>query len=394
MGIPSDYKKYMSNYVPPSPLKKRAGRKKKKREKKRNGVIQQLQVNNKGIISDDLPEIRVVGMERKPDRKEKARRARTVRDGKPEGKPGKELTGELKKKPEHPRVMGSKKNLKRCPEGNRAGKPKEEPEKKLERKPGRIPERKLKKELGKKPEEKTDALPGKTSFLDFFLSLCDILGAVCLILCILAGFYHDISQVSEAGYQTQTAVQLVDVTRTGTKCIDGYMYDAFTMEIAGDKTFYAPENSIKWNKEGIGKKRCTINTMTVSDSFSFTESPFFFAKTRETIGGTENFGDQLKTGDTISVSVSEHKSWFLISRYQVDVHIIRQQYSFEGDNSFTEKEIQDSKEMAEKLCKKKRANVTSSFHCIFSQRVHVPENRYGSTQPRSCKTSRNFSVTY
>ena len=189
-------------------------------------------------------------------------------------------------------------------------------------------------------------------------------------------------------------MQLVDVTRTGTKCIDGYMYDAFTMEIAGDKTFYAPENSIKWNKEGIGKKRCTINTMTVSDSFSFTESPFFFAKTRETIGGTENFGDQLKTGDTISVSVSEHKSWFLISRYQVDVHIIRQQYSFEGDNSFTEKEIQDSKEMAEKLCKKKRANVTSSFHCIFSQRVHVPENRYGSTQPRSCKTSRIFSVTY
>ena len=71
MGIPSDYKKYMSNYVPPSPLKKRAGRKKKKREKKRNGVIQQLQVNNKGIISDDLPEIRVVGMERKPDRKER-----------------------------------------------------------------------------------------------------------------------------------------------------------------------------------------------------------------------------------------------------------------------------------------------------------------------------------
>ena len=57
MGIPSDYKKYMSNYVPPSPLKKRAGRKKKKREKKRNGVIQQLQVNNKGIISDDLPEV-------------------------------------------------------------------------------------------------------------------------------------------------------------------------------------------------------------------------------------------------------------------------------------------------------------------------------------------------
>lgn len=362
MGIPSDYKKYMSNYVPPSPLKKRAGRKKKKREKKRNGVIQQLKVNNKGIISDDLPEIRVVGMERKPDRKEKARRTRTVRDGKPEG--------------------------------NRVGKPKEEPEKKLERKPGRIPERKLKKEPGKKSEEKTDALPEKTSFLDFFLSLCDILGAVCLILCILTGFYHDISQVSEAGYQTQTAVQLVDVTRTGTKCIDGYMYDAFTMEIAGDKTFYAPENSIKWNKEGIGKKRCTINTMTVSDSFSFTESPFFFAKTRETIGGTENFGDQLKTGDTISVSVSEHKSWFLISRYQVDVHIIRQQYSFEGDNSFTEKEIQDSKEMAEKLCKKKRANVTSSFHCIFSQRVHVPENRYGSTQPRSCKTSRIFSVTY
>ena len=163
MGIPSDYKKYMSNYVPPSPLKKRAGRKKKKREKKRNGVIQQLQVNNKGIISDDLPEIRVVGMERKPDRKEKARRARTVRDGKPEGKPGKELTGELKKKPEHPRVMGSKKNLKRCPEGNRAGKPKEEPEKKLERKPGRIPERKLKKELGKKPEEKTCA-SGKNIF--------------------------------------------------------------------------------------------------------------------------------------------------------------------------------------------------------------------------------------
>ncbi len=343
MGIPSDYKKYMSNYVPPSPLKKRAGRKKKKREKKRNGVIQQLQVNNKGIISDDLPEIRVVGMERKPDRKEKARRTRTVRDGKPEG--------------------------------NRVGKPKEEPEKKLERKPGRIPERKLKKEPGKKSEEKTDALPEKTSFLDFFLSLCDILGAVCLILCILTGFYHDISQVSEAGYQTQTAVQLVDVTRTGTKCIDGYMYDAFTMEIAGDKTFYAPENSIKWNKEGIGEKRCTINTMTVSDSFSFTESPFFFAKTRETIGGTENFGDQLKTGDTISVSVSEHKSWFLISRYQVDVHIIRQQYSFEGDNSFTEKEIQDSKEMAEKLCKKKRANVTSSFDFIFSQRVHAPEKR-------------------
>ena len=31
--------------------------------------------------------------------------------------------------------------------------------------------------------------------------------------------------------------------------------------------------------------------------------------------------------------------------------------------------------MAEKLCKKKRANVTSSFDFIFSQRVHAPEKR-------------------
>ena len=368
MGIPSDYKKYMSNYVPPSPPKKKAGRKKKKREKQQRGAIRQPQVKDKGVIPDDLPEIRVAGKKRKPEQKEKAKRPptarpqetkrpRTVRDEKPEGKPKKELTGESKKKQECPPVEEPKRKPERRPEENQVRKSK----RKLERKP----EKKLEKKPGKKPEEKADALPWKPSFLDVFLTFCDILGAVCLILCILAGLYHDISEVPEAGCQTQTAVQLVDVTRTGTKCIDGYMYDAFTMEVARDKTFYAPENSIKWNKDGTGKKRCTINTLTVSDSFSFTESPFFFTKTRETIGGTENFGDKLKTGDTISVSVSEHKSWLLLNRYQVDVRIVRQQYSFEGDNSFTEKEILKSKKMAEKLCHKKKSNIRSSFDVIF-----------------------------
>lgn len=372
MGIPSDYKKYMSNYVPPSPPKKKAGRKKKKREKRgkqQKSAIQQPQVKDKGVIPDDLPEIRVAGMERKPEQKEKVKRPptarpqetkrpRTVRDGKPEGKPKKELTGEPKKKQERPLVGEPKRKPEREPERNQVRESKKKQEKEPEKKLEKVPE--------KKPEEKTDVLPGKISFLDGFLTFCDILGAVCLILCVLAGFYHDISEVQKASCQTQTAVQLVDVSRTGTKCIDGYMYDAFTMGVAGDKTFYAPENSIEWNKDGAGKKRCTINTLTISDSFSFTESPFFFTKTRETIGGTENFGDKLKTGDTISVSVRERKNWLLLSRYQVDVQIVRHQYSFEGDNSFTEKEIQNSKEMAERLCKKKRANVVSSFDEIFS----------------------------
>lgn len=341
MGIPSDYKKYMSNYVPPSPPKKKAGRKKKKQEKRRESTARQPRMKDKGVIPDDLPEIRVACAEHKQERENKKKRppSRKLRAG------------------ERPQTIPDKK-----PEGT--------PGRELKEKSKRVSEKKLGKQSERKPEEKREekgnSIPEKPSFLDFLLSLCDILGAVCLILCILSGVYHDISEVPEASCQMQTAVQLVDVTRTGTKCIDGYMYDAFTMDVAGDKTFYAPENSIKWNKDGTGKKRCTINTLTVSDSFSFTESPFFFTKTRESIGGTENFGDQLKTGDTISVSVGERKNWLLLSRYQVDVQIVRQQYSFEGDNSFTEKEIHKSKMMAEKLCKKKRENAISSFDEIFS----------------------------
>lgn len=144
------------------------------------------------------------------------------------------------------------------------------------------------------------------------------------------------------------------------------MYDSFTMDISGDKIFYAPENSIKWNKDGIGKKRCTIHSLIASDSFSFIESPFFFTKTKEKIGGTENFGDKLKTGDTISVNVRESKNWLIINKYKADVNVARKQYSFEGDNDFTEKDIQKLKEIVKKLCDKKKNNVLSSFEDIFS----------------------------
>ena len=317
MGIPADYKKYIIGCTSPSSVRGKTSR--KKREKKRENSCPSLQgekflhTKDKGEFPDDLPQMRVASGPSKSKRRRKVQQSSILKQY-----PGKRSQT--------------------------------------------VPNIELKRELLKE----TKRLPEKPAFLDFFLSFLNILGAVCLILCILVSFYHDISKVPQSRCQIKTTVQLANVTRTGTKCIDGYMYDSFTMDISGDKIFYAPENSIKWNKDGIGKKRCTIHSLIASDSFSFIESPFFFTKTKEKIGGTENFGDKLKTGDTISVNVRESKNWLIINKYKADVNVARKQYSFEGDNDFTEKDIQKLKEIVKKLCDKKKNNVLSSFEDIFS----------------------------
>lgn len=205
----------------------------------------------------------------------------------------------------------------------------------------------------------------KLSFLDLFLSLLDIVGAITLIFCLTISFYHNISDIDPVTYDVQTNTSIVSINKIGQECIDGFMYDSFQMEVLGDDIFYAPEGSIKWDKNGYSKKRCTVYSLITKTSFSFTESPFLYSKTTGCIGGTEGIGNKLKVGDIISVNTEEVGSDILLNTYKTTVQLVQHHYSFKQDNEFTDQEIEDSKEIVNSLCSKKKSNVSKFLDNIL-----------------------------